>query len=157
MGCEFISFLYFENFIGHTRILFNNNLISIIFFLTDSRGDDSVWLKKKKNTKHKRHPLRVPMLCGELLNGGTAVPCGLLGLWIPGCVRATSPRLLTSPYLPLLAELLASGYLEQLYLECQTNIEDMDLIRNNQNSNTNGSADLDLDLDNDESVFLGEL
>ncbi|XP_044017998.1 protein Fe65 homolog isoform X1 [Aphidius gifuensis] len=93
------------------------------------------------------------MLCGELLNGGTAVPCGLLGLWIPGCVRETSPRLLTSPYLPLLVELLASDYIEQRYIECQTNIEDMDLIRHNQ-MNSNCSTDLDLDLDNDDSAFL---
>lgn len=95
------------------------------------------------------------MLCGELLNGGTAVPCGLLGLWIPGCVRETSPRLSTSPYLPLLVELLASGYIERRYIECQTNIEDMDLIRHNQ-MNSNCSTDLDLDLDNDDSAFLGE-
>ncbi|XP_015593076.1 amyloid-beta A4 precursor protein-binding family B member 2 isoform X2 [Cephus cinctus] len=58
------------------------------------------------------------LLCGELLSGGfvsaggaPVVPCGLLGLGLPGCLRATSPRLLTSPYLPLLAELLATGYL----------------------------------------------
>ncbi|XP_066589988.1 protein Fe65 homolog isoform X2 [Prorops nasuta] len=56
------------------------------------------------------------MLCGELLNGGLVstgaapvVPCGLVGLWLPGCLRATSPRLLTSPYLPLLADLLAEA------------------------------------------------
>ncbi|XP_011306429.1 amyloid beta A4 precursor protein-binding family B member 1 isoform X2 [Fopius arisanus] len=101
------------------------------------------------------------MLCGELLNGGfvsagavPAVPCGLLGLWIPGCVRATSPRLITSPYLPLLAELLAAGYLEQRHLHSESNTEDMDLVTRNQHSNTNGQSDLDLDLDNDESAFL---
>ncbi|XP_034938067.1 protein Fe65 homolog isoform X1 [Chelonus insularis] len=101
------------------------------------------------------------MLCGELLNGGfvsagavPAVPYGLLGLWIPGCVRATSPRLLTSPYLTLVAELLATGSLDQQQLQCQ-NLADMDLVRLNQHLNTNNqSADLDLDLDNDESVFL---
>lgn len=113
------------------------------------------------------------MLCGELLNGGfvsagavPAVPCGLLGLWIPGCVRATSPRLLTSPYLPLLAELLATGYFQynnnnninnigDHYYNHFDNFEDMDLVRHNtQHSNTNGQSELDLD--NDESSFLGK-
>lgn len=120
------------------------------------------------------------MLCGELLNGGfvsagavPAVPCGLLGLWLPGCLRATSPRLLTSPYLTLLAELLAAGYLEQRQQQTAgesndsrqkddrdfTNLyEAMDLAMRNQHSNSTNcqSDDLDLDLDNDESAFLGE-
>ncbi|KAK0072755.1 hypothetical protein PV325_010877, partial [Microctonus aethiopoides] len=113
------------------------------------------------------------MLCGELLNGGfvsagavPAVPCGLLGLWIPGCVRATSPRLLTSPYLPLLAELLATGYfrhnnnnnINNTSDHCYNhfdNFEDMDLVRHNtQHSNTNGQSEQDFDLDNDDSSFL---
>lgn len=124
----------------------------------------------------------LPMLCGELLNGGfvsagavPAVPCGLLGLWLPGCLRATSPRLLTSPYIALLAELIAEGYLDhnpsantlndqnkqQLYDDysyLKHFYENMDLARRNQHSNTTNcqSDDLDLDLDNDESVFLGE-
>ncbi|XP_043271805.1 protein Fe65 homolog isoform X2 [Venturia canescens] len=120
------------------------------------------------------------MLCGELLNGGfvsagavPAVPCGLLGLWLPGCLRATSPRLLTSPYIALLAELIAEGYLEHNpsadspndqnkhelhddYPYLRHFYENMDLARRNQHSNTTNcqSDDLDLDLDNDESVFL---
>ena len=129
-------------------------------------------LKKKEN---KTVSDLLPMLCGELLNGGfvsagavPAVPCGLLGLWLPGCLRATSPRLLTSPYLTLLAELLAAGYLEQHQLRqgCEpeqhrneTNLDltdiAMDLARRNQHTNGQ-SEDLDLDLDNDESAFLGE-
>ncbi|KAF7379193.1 hypothetical protein HZH68_017038 [Vespula germanica] len=98
------------------------------------------------------------MLCGELLNGGfvsagalPALPSGLLGLWLPGCLRATSPRLQTSPYLPLLAELLATGQLD--LRDCL-----MDLAKRNlQTRGTNGVADLDLDLhadDIDENVFL---
>ncbi|XP_044577408.1 protein Fe65 homolog isoform X2 [Cotesia glomerata] len=100
------------------------------------------------------------MLCGELLNGGfvsagavPAVPYSLLGLWIPGCVRTTSPRLVTSPYLTLLTELLAAGCLEE---DCQGSTysvdPNMDLVRQTQQSNTN--SNLDLDLDNDDSVFL---
>ncbi|KAI4502994.1 hypothetical protein M0802_002038 [Mischocyttarus mexicanus] len=101
------------------------------------------------------------MLCGELLNGGfvsagalPALPSGLLGLWLPGCLRATSPRLRTSPYLPLLAELLATGQLD--IRDCL-----MDLAKRNLQTRgtTNGVvADLDFDLhadDIDENVFLG--
>ncbi|XP_014605371.1 PREDICTED: protein Fe65 homolog isoform X3 [Polistes canadensis] len=99
------------------------------------------------------------MLCGELLNGGfvsagalPGLPIGLLGLWLPGCLRATSPRLQTSPYLPLLAELLATGQLD--LRDCL-----MDLAKRNlQARGTNGVADLDFDLhaddDIDDNVFL---
>ncbi|KAG7206857.1 hypothetical protein KM043_000758 [Ampulex compressa] len=99
------------------------------------------------------------MLCGELLNGGfvstgavPVVPYGLLGLWLPGCLRATSPRSLASPYLTLLAEILATGHSD-------LRDELMDLAkRSHQAPCSNGPADLDLDLhadDIDENVFLG--
>ena len=105
------------------------------------------------------------MLCGELLNGGLVsagavpvVPCGLLGLWLPGCLRATSPRSLTSPYLTLLAEIIISSSLEQDEI-CQLEEGQMDLATRNHLPNTNGSVDIDLDLDIheiDEDVLLGE-
>ncbi|XP_025158570.1 protein Fe65 homolog isoform X2 [Harpegnathos saltator] len=101
------------------------------------------------------------MLCGELLNGGfvsagavPVVPYSLPGLWLPGCLRATSPRLLTSPYLTLLAELLAAGRLELR----DDLLELMDLAkRSHQAPGNNGAPELDLDLhadDIDENVFL---
>lgn len=78
------------------------------------------------------------------------VPYGLPGLWLPGCLRATSPRLVTSPYLTLLAELLAAGRLE---------LRDdllMDLAK--RVPGNNGAAELDLDLhaDDIDEIFLGE-
>jgi len=104
------------------------------------------------------------MLCGELLSGGfvsagavPVVPCGVPGLWLPGCLRATSPRLLTSPYLTLLAELLAAGRLELR----DDFLELMDLAKRGHQApgGGNGAPELDLDLhadDIDENVFLGE-
>lgn len=99
------------------------------------------------------------MLCGELLNGGfvstgavPVVPYGLLGFWLPGCLRATSPTSLNSSYLTLLAELLATGHLA-------VRSELMDLAKKNEQAVTDGAVDLALDLyadDIDESVFLGE-
>ena len=102
------------------------------------------------------------MLCGELLNGGFvsagAVPvvsyC-LPGLWLPGCLRATSPRVLTSPYLTLLAELLAAGRLELR----DDLLELMDLAkRSHQAPGNNGASELDLDLhaDDIDEIFLGK-
>nr|XP_031834867.1 protein Fe65 homolog isoform X3 [Nomia melanderi] len=97
------------------------------------------------------------MLCGELLNGGfvstgavPVVPYGLLGFWLPGCLRATSPTSLNSSYLTLLAELLATGHLA-------IRNELMDLAKKNEQAVTDGAVDLALDLyadDMDESVFL---
>lgn len=102
------------------------------------------------------------MLCGELLNGGfvsagavPVVPYGLLGLWLPGCLRATSPRVLTSPYLTLLAELLAAGRLELR----DDLLELMDLAkRSHQAPGNNGASELDLDLhaDDIDEIFLGK-
>lgn len=100
------------------------------------------------------------MLCGELLNGGfvstgavPVVPYGLLGFWLPGCLRATSPSSLNSSYLTLLAEFLATGHPE-------LRTELMDLAKRSHRAPSNGAVhDLDLDLhadDIDESVFLGE-
>jgi len=85
------------------------------------------------------------------------VPCGVPGLWLPGCLRATSPRLLTSPYLTLLAELLAAGRLELR----DDFLELMDLAKRGHQApgGGNGAPELDLDLhadDIDENVFLGE-
>ncbi|XP_011342333.1 protein Fe65 homolog isoform X1 [Ooceraea biroi] len=101
------------------------------------------------------------MLCGELLSGGfvsagavPVVPCGVPGLWLPGCLRATTPRILTSPYLTLLAELLAAGRLELR----DDFLELMDLAkRSHQAPGSNGAPELDLDLhadEIDENVFL---
>ncbi|XP_029160766.1 protein Fe65 homolog isoform X2 [Nylanderia fulva] len=101
------------------------------------------------------------MLCGELLNGGfvsagavPVVPYSLPGLWLPGCLRATSPRLLTSPYLTLLAELLAAGRLELR----DDLLELMDLAKRSHQAPTgnNGAPELDLDLhaDDIEEIFL---
>ncbi|XP_071642842.1 protein Fe65 homolog [Temnothorax longispinosus] len=100
------------------------------------------------------------MLCGELLNGGfvsagavPVVPYSLPGLWLPGCLRATSPRLLTSPYLTLLAELLAAGRLELR----DDLLELMDLVkRSHQAPGNNGAPELDLDLhaDDIDEIFL---
>ncbi|XP_011684436.1 PREDICTED: amyloid beta A4 precursor protein-binding family B member 2-like [Wasmannia auropunctata] len=100
------------------------------------------------------------MLCGELLNGGfvsagavPVVPYSLPGLWLPGCLRATSPRLLTSPYLTLLAELLATG---RLGLRDDL-LELMDLAkRSHQAPGGNGAPELDLDLhaDDIDEIFL---
>ena len=97
------------------------------------------------------------MLCGELLNGGfvstgavPVVPYGLLGFWLPGCLRATSPTSLNSSYITLLAELLATGHPD-------LRSELMDLAKRSHQAPTNGEVDLDLDLqadDIDESVFL---
>ena len=97
------------------------------------------------------------MLCGELLNGGfvstgavPVVPYGLLGFWLPGCLRATSPSSLNSSYITLLAELLATGHPD-------LRSELMDLAKRSHQAPTNGEVDLDLDLqadDIDESVFL---
>nr|XP_012138276.1 PREDICTED: amyloid beta A4 precursor protein-binding family B member 2-like isoform X3 [Megachile rotundata] len=97
------------------------------------------------------------MLCGELLNGGFvstgAVPVvsySLLGFWLPGCIRATSPTSLNSSYLTLLAELLARGHLD-------LRSELMDLAKRSHQAPTNGAVDLDIDLhgdDIDENVFL---
>lgn len=99
------------------------------------------------------------MLCGELLNGGflstgavPVVPYGLLGFGLPGCLRATSPTSLSSTYLTLLAELLATGHPD-------FPTELMDLAKRSHQAPTNGAAGLDLDLhadDIDENVFLGE-
>ncbi|XP_018312753.1 protein Fe65 homolog isoform X2 [Mycetomoellerius zeteki] len=100
------------------------------------------------------------MLCGELLNGGfvsagavPVVPYSLPGLWLPGCLRATSPRLLTSPYLTLLAELLAAGRLELR----DDLLELMDLAkRSHKAPGNNGAPELDLDLhaDDIDEIFL---
>ncbi|XP_076760029.1 protein Fe65 homolog isoform X3 [Xylocopa sonorina] len=97
------------------------------------------------------------MLCGELLNGGfvstgavPVVPYGLLGFWLPGCLRATSPSSLNSSYLTLLAELLATGH-----PDLRSGL--MDLAKRSHQAPTNGAVDLDLDLhadDIDENVFL---
>jgi len=102
------------------------------------------------------------MLCGELLNGGfvsagavPVVPYSLPGLWLPGCLRATSPRLLTSPYLTLLAELLATGRLELR----DDLLQLMDLAkRSHQAPGNNGAPELDLDLhaDDIDEIFLGK-
>lgn len=99
------------------------------------------------------------MLCGELLNGGfvsggavPVIPYGLLGFWLPGCLRASSPTSLNSSYLTLLAELLATGHQDRRN-------EPMDLANRSHQTPTNGALDLDLDLhadDIDENVFLGE-
>ncbi|CAK9805269.1 hypothetical protein ANTQUA_LOCUS4434 [Anthophora quadrimaculata] len=99
------------------------------------------------------------MLCGELLNGGfvstgavPVVPYGLLGFWLPGCLRATTPTSLTSSYLTLLAEILTTGHLD-------IRNELMDLAKRSHQAPSNGAVDLDLDLhadDIDENVFLGE-
>ncbi|XP_058796872.1 protein Fe65 homolog [Phymastichus coffea] len=65
------------------------------------------------------------MLCGELVNGGLAsvgavtVPCGLLGLGLPGYLRA-GPQGAPSPYLALLAELLA----ERAHLFARMDLDD---------------------------------
>ncbi|XP_031774506.1 amyloid-beta A4 precursor protein-binding family B member 2 isoform X2 [Apis florea] len=98
------------------------------------------------------------MLCGELLNGGLVssgavpvIPHGLLGFWLPGCLRATSPTSLNSSYLTLLAELLATGHQDR------RRNEPMDLANRSHQAPTNGALDLDLDLhadDIDENVFL---
>ncbi|XP_011251276.1 protein Fe65 homolog isoform X2 [Camponotus floridanus] len=101
------------------------------------------------------------MLCGELLNGGfvsagavPVVPYSLPGLWLPGCLRATSPRVLTSPYLTLLAELLAAGRLELR----DDLLELMDLAKRSHQAPTgnNGAPELDLDLhaDDIDEIFL---
>ncbi|XP_029674687.1 protein Fe65 homolog isoform X2 [Formica exsecta] len=101
------------------------------------------------------------MLCGELLNGGfvsagavPVVPYSLPGVWLPGCLRATSPRLLTSPYLTLLAELLAAGRLELR----DDLLELMDLAKRSHQAPTdnNGAPELDLDLhaDDIDEIFL---
>ncbi|XP_061927232.1 protein Fe65 homolog isoform X2 [Apis cerana] len=97
------------------------------------------------------------MLCGELLNGGfvsggavPVIPYGLLGFWLPGCLRASSPTSLNSSYLTLLAELLATGHQDRRN-------EPMDLANRSHQAPTNGALDLDLDLhadDIDENVFL---
>ncbi|XP_017884316.1 protein Fe65 homolog isoform X3 [Ceratina calcarata] len=97
------------------------------------------------------------MLCGELLNGGfvstgavPVVPYGLLGFWLPGCLRATSPTSLNSSYLTLLAELLATGHLDP-------RSELMDLAKRSHQAPTNGAVDIDLDLhadEIDEDVFM---
>lgn len=103
------------------------------------------------------------MLCGELLNGGfvsagavPVVPYSLPGVWLPGCLRATSPRLLTSPYLTLLAELLAAGRLELR----DDLLELMDLAKRSHQAPTgnNGAPELDLDLhaDDIDEIFLGK-
>lgn len=103
------------------------------------------------------------MLCGELLNGGfvsagavPVVPYSLPGVWLPGCLRATSPRLLTSPYLTLLAELLAAGRLELR----DDFLELMDLAKRSHQAPTgnNGAPELDLDLhaDDIDEILLGE-
>lgn len=70
-----------------------------------------------------------PMLCGELVNGGLAsvgavtVPCGLLGLGLPGYLRA-GPQGAPSPYLALLAELIAEqAHLLNAYMELDDNRE----------------------------------
>mgnify|MGYP004579155735 CR=1 FL=1 len=99
------------------------------------------------------------MLCGELLNGAfvstgavPVIPYGLLGFWLPGCLRATNPTSLNSSYLTLLAELLATGHLDH-------RSELMDLAKRSHQAPTNGAVDLDLDLhadDIDENVFLGK-
>lgn len=106
------------------------------------------------------------MLCGELVNGGlasagaVAVPCGL-GLWLPGCLRAgLSPRPLTgSPYLPILAELLAAAYLEELRLAAEVDESNgghcMETI-NNRNASCVNELELQLQDDIDEDVLLGE-
>ncbi|XP_046432329.1 protein Fe65 homolog isoform X4 [Neodiprion virginianus] len=92
------------------------------------------------------------LLCGELLSGSFVTagaasvgPTGR-GLWLPGCLRATSPRLI-SPYLPLLAELLATSYYTMALTQAQQN-----------NLDNHPSADnLDLDgHDIDEDVFLAQ-
>jgi len=100
------------------------------------------------------------MLCGELLNGGfvsagavPVVPYSLPGLWLPGCLRATSPRLLTSPYLTLLAELLAAGRLELR----DDLLELMDLAnRSHLAPGNNGASELDLHADDIDEIFLGK-
>lgn len=100
------------------------------------------------------------MLCGELLNGGfvsagavPVVPYSLPGLWLPGCLRATSPRLLTSPYLTLLAELLAAGRLELR----DDFLELMDLAnRSHLAPGNNGAPELDLHADDIDEIFLGK-
>lgn len=103
------------------------------------------------------------MLCGELLNGGfvsagavPVVPYSLPGLWLPGCLRATSPRLLTSPYLTLLAEILAADH-------CQLRdklLELMDLARRgHQAPGKNEVLKFDSDLhvdDIDDCIYLGK-
>ncbi|XP_020709801.2 protein Fe65 homolog isoform X1 [Athalia rosae] len=92
------------------------------------------------------------LLCGELLSGSFVTagaasvgPTGR-GLWLPGCLRATSPRII-SPYLPLLAELLATSYYTMALTQAQQN-----------NLDNHPSADnLDLDgQDIDEDVFLAQ-
>ena len=89
------------------------------------------------------------MLCGELVNGGLAsagavsAPCGLVGLGLlPGCLRAgLSPSPLTgSPYISVLAELVAAKYFMELQQQHQLN---------NRN-------ELQFNDDIDEDVFLGE-
>ncbi|XP_011500533.1 PREDICTED: amyloid beta A4 precursor protein-binding family B member 1-like [Ceratosolen solmsi marchali] len=94
------------------------------------------------------------MLCGELVNGGLAsagavtVPCGLLGLWLPGCLRAgLSPRPQTgSPYLPILAELLAA----ELWPHSQMELDEQQL------DNRGGLNELELRFEDeiDEDVLL---
>jgi hypothetical protein len=92
------------------------------------------------------------MLCGELVNGGLAsagavsVPRGSLGLWLPGL----SPRPRTgSPYLPILAELLAA----ELWPQLQMDLEEQQL------DNRGGPGELGLRYQEDvyEDVLLGEL
>ena len=106
------------------------------------------------------------MLCGELLNGSLAsagtlsVPyCGVL----PGFFRGSlSPRPLTgSPYLTLLAELLATAaYNEELALEAhmmdQEEEEDKEKEQQ-QRVPDRKNLHLEFDYDVDESVLLGEL
>ncbi|XP_012288947.1 protein Fe65 homolog isoform X2 [Orussus abietinus] len=105
------------------------------------------------------------MLCGELLNGGfvsagaaPVVPCGLLGLWLPGCLKASNPRLLTSPYLTLLAELLATGcYLDdQLYRLHRHNLRRHFMLRRKEMADLDGELDGDLDGDLDADFNIDE-
>ncbi|KAH0951154.1 hypothetical protein HN011_005374 [Eciton burchellii] len=121
-------------------------------------------LRRRQDHEGGAEVIAASMLCGELLSGGfvsagavPVVPCGVPGLWLPGCLRATSPRLLTSPYLTLLAELLAAGRLELR----DDFLELMDLAKRGHQApgGGNGAPELDLDLhadDIDENVFLGE-
>lgn len=105
------------------------------------------------------------MLCGELVKGGLAsagavtVPCALLGLGLPGCLRPStgSP---SSPYLAILTELLAAAYLEEIKLAAAVAAADASILHMDYDDQIGGYGDnrfvVGEDLDVPEDVLLGE-
>ncbi|XP_014205013.1 protein Fe65 homolog isoform X2 [Copidosoma floridanum] len=111
------------------------------------------------------------MLCGELVNGGLAsagavsVPCGLVRLGLPGCLKAGSRPVTGSPYVSILAEFLAASYLEEVRLAAELREQRrLALLRHmaadpqqmQPFDNRHGIGDLELELqsDPDEDVLL---